>query len=74
MWDTINDRVIGLRNDHVPTIHTGEWKWKSNYFHDKEVLDLIREKALCHRLWVAWQHGLEGRRVYVNHITRLETG
>ena len=43
MWDTIKDRVIGLRNDHVPTIQTGGRKWKSNYPHDKEVLDLIRE-------------------------------
>ena len=25
-----------------------------------EVLDLIREKARCHRLWVARHHGLEG--------------
>ena len=24
------------------------------------MLDLIREKAQCHRLWVARQHGLEG--------------
>ena len=60
MWDTIKDRVIGLRNDHLPTIYTGGRKWKSNYPHDKEVLDLIREKARCHRLWVARQHGLEG--------------
>ena len=52
IWDTIKDRVIGLRNDHVPTIQTGGRKWKSNYPHDKEVLDLIREKALCHRFWV----------------------
>ena len=35
-------------------------KWQSNYPHDKEVLDLIREKARWHRLWVARQHGLEG--------------
>ena len=41
MWDTIKDRVIGLCNDHMRTIHTGERKWKSNYPHDKEVLDLI---------------------------------
>ena len=60
MWDTIKDRVIGLRNDHVPTIQTGGRKWKSNYSHDKEVLDLIREKARCHRFWVARQHDLEG--------------
>ena len=60
MWDTIKDRVIGLRNDHVPTIQTGGRKWKSNYPHDKEVLDLIREKARCHRFWVARQQGLEG--------------
>ena len=60
MWDTIKDQVIGLRNDHVPTIHTGGRKWKSKYPHDKEVLDLIREKAWCHRFWVARQHGLEG--------------
>ena len=60
MWDTIKDRVIGLRNDHVPTIQTRGRKWKSNYPHDKEVLDLIREKARCHRFWVARQHGLEG--------------
>ena len=58
MWDTIKDRVIGLRNDHVPTIKTGSRK--SNYPHDREVLDLIREKARCHRFWVARQHGLEG--------------
>ena len=45
MWNTIKDRVIGLRNDHVPTIQTGGRKWKSNYPHDKEVLDLTREKA-----------------------------
>ena len=45
MWDTIKDRVIGLRNDHVPTIQNGGRKWKSNYPHDKEVLDLIREKG-----------------------------
>ena len=36
MWDTIEDRVIGLRNDHVPNIQTGGRKWKSNYPHDKE--------------------------------------
>ena len=60
MWDTIKDRVIGLRNDHVPTIQTGGWKWTSNYSHDKEVLDLIRDKARCHMFWVARQHGLEG--------------
>ena len=60
MWDTIKDRVIGLRNDHVPTIQAGGRKWKSNFPHDKEVLDLIREKARCHRFWVARQHGLEG--------------
>ena len=28
--------------------------------HDKEVLDLIREKARCHRFWLARQQGLEG--------------
>ena len=50
MWDTIKDRVIGLRNDYVPTIQTGGRKWKSNYPNDKEMLDLIREKARCHRL------------------------
>ena len=44
----------------MPTIQTGGRKWKSNYPHDKEVLDLIREKAWCHMLWVARQHGLEG--------------
>ena len=60
MWDTIKDRVIGLRYDDVPTIQTGGGKWKSNYPHDKEVLDLIREKVQCHRFWVARQHGLEG--------------
>ena len=60
MCDTIKDRVIGLCNDHVPTIHTGGRKWKSNYSHDKEVLDLIRENARCHRFWVARQHGIEG--------------
>ena len=61
MWDTIKDRVIGLRNDHVPNIHTGGRKWKSNCPHDKELLDLIREKARCHRFWMARQHGLDGR-------------
>ena len=61
MWDTIKDRVIGLRNDHVTTIHNGGRKWKSNYPHDKEVMDLIREKSRCHRFWVARQHGLEER-------------
>ena len=60
MWDTIKDRVIGLRNDHVPTIQTGGRKWKSNYPHDKGVLDLIREKARCHRFWVTRQHDIEG--------------
>ena len=30
MWDTIKDRFIGLRSDHVPTIQTGDRKWKSN--------------------------------------------
>ena len=60
MWDTIKDRVIGLRNGHVPTIQTGGRKWKSNYPHDKEVLDLIREKVRYHRFWVAIQHSLEG--------------
>ena len=60
IWDTIKDRVIGLRNDHVPTIQTGDRKWKSNYPHDKEVLDLIREKARCHKFWVARHHCLEG--------------
>ena len=44
----------------MPTIQTGGRKWKSNYPHDKEVIDLIREKARCHRFWVARQHGLEG--------------
>ena len=44
----------------MPTIQNGGRKWKSNYPHDKEVLDLIREKARCHRLWVARQNGLEG--------------
>ena len=60
LLDTIKDRVIGLRNDHVPTIQTGGRKWKSNYPPDKEVLDLIREKARCHVLLVARQHCLEG--------------
>ena len=44
----------------MPTIQTGGRKWKSNYSHDKEVLDLIREMAWCHRFWVARHHGLEG--------------
>ena len=57
MWDTIKDRVIGLRNDHVPTIQTGGRKWKSNYPHDKEVQYLIREKADV--IGSGW-HGLEG--------------
>ena len=60
MWDTIKNRVIGLCNDHVPTIQTRGRKRKSDYSHDKEVLDLIREKARCHRFWVAIQHDLEG--------------
>ena len=60
IWDTINDRVIGLHNDHVTTIHTGGRKWKSNYPHDKEVLGPIRE-AWCHRFWVTRQPGLEGQ-------------
>ena len=72
MWDTIKDRVIGLHNDHVPTIYTGGWK--SNYPHDKEVLDLIREKARYHRFWGARQHGLDNAGVHTNHIIRLETG
>ena len=59
MRDTIKYRVIGLHKDHVPTIHTGGQKWKSNYPHDKQMLDLIREKDQCHRFWVARQHGLE---------------
>ena len=67
MWDTIKDRAIGLRNDHVPTIQTGGRKRKSNYPHDKEVLDLIRKKARCHRLWVARQHGLEGLSARQSH-------
>ena len=44
----------------MPTTQTGVRKWKSNYPHDKEELYLIREKARCHRFWVARQHGIEG--------------
>ena len=68
MWDTIKDRGIGLRNDHVPTIHTGGRKWKSNYPHDKEVLDLIREKAR----WLGSIILKDG--MQTNNIIRLETG
>ena len=72
MWDTNKDRVICPLNGHVPIIRIRRRKWRSNYPHDKEVLDLIRRRSgAIGSAWLALMP-LKGG-VHAKYIIRLET-
>ena len=53
--------LLDIMSLKFESFYTGRRKWKSNYPNDKEVLDLIRGNAQCHRFWVAIMHGIEGQ-------------
>ena len=60
MWQQLKSRLHGIRDRFVPLIKVNTSRWKADFPHDGQVIDLIKEKGRLHRQWMANKFGDAG--------------